>query len=229
MNQVGWSLHDEVGQSSYGQTQPQFPTSSNIAQYVVLVRTTLVVPIIKFHLTRQRPLHLEDILKVEKVQELVNFHKVVQDPRWRVSMEKEMSLIDKNDTWTLIDLPKGKAFILAKWVLEVKKGPRGEVDTSNARLVAHGFEQKVGINYKEIFCLIVKWPTLKTLIVLVTSNGWKQYHLDVKTTFKNNDLNEKVFMYQPKGFILPWNEYKVCKQSTNLMVSNKSLGLGMKT
>jgi hypothetical protein len=87
-----------VGQSSYGQTQPQFPTSSNIAQYVVLVRTTLVVPIIKFHLTRQRPLHLEDILKVEKVQELVNFHKVVQDPRWRVTMEKEMSLIDKNDT-----------------------------------------------------------------------------------------------------------------------------------
>jgi hypothetical protein len=52
--------------------------------------------------------------------------------------------------------------------------------------------------------------------------------LDVKTTFKNNDLNEKVFMYQPKGFILPWNEYKVCKQSTNLMVSNKPLRLGMK-
>lgn len=144
-------------------------------------------------------------------------------------MEKEMSLIDKNDTWTLIDLPKGKAFILAKWVLEVKKVPRGEVDTSKARLVACSFEQKVGINYKEIFCLIVKWPTLKTLIVLATSNDWKQYHLDVKTTFKNNDLNEKVFMYQPKGFILPWNESKVCKQSTNLlMVSNKLLGLGMK-
>jgi hypothetical protein len=60
MNWVGWSLHDEVDQSSYPQTQPQFPTSSNVAQDVILARTTLVVHVIKFHLTRQRPLHLED-------------------------------------------------------------------------------------------------------------------------------------------------------------------------
>jgi len=58
----------------------------------------LVVPIIEFHLTRQRPLHLEDFLKVEKVQEPMNFGKVVQDPRWRVVMEKEMNLIEKYDT-----------------------------------------------------------------------------------------------------------------------------------
>jgi len=95
MNQVGWSLHDEVGQSSYGQTQPQFLTSSNVAQDVVLARTTLVVPIIKFHLTRQRPLHLEDILKVAKVQELVNFHKVVQDPRWELLWRKRWVWLTK--------------------------------------------------------------------------------------------------------------------------------------
>jgi hypothetical protein len=58
-----------VGQSSYGQTQPQFLTSSNVAQDVILARKTLVVPIIKFHLTRQRPLHLEDFLKVQKTNE----------------------------------------------------------------------------------------------------------------------------------------------------------------
>jgi hypothetical protein len=100
-------------------------------------------------------------------------------------------------------LPKGKALILAKWVFKVKKGPKGEINTLKARLVACDFEQKVGIDYKETFCLILKWSTFKTLIVLATSNDWKLYHLDVKTTFKNNDLNEEVFMYQPKAFILP--------------------------
>jgi hypothetical protein len=78
--------------------QPQFSTSSNVAQDVVLARTTLVVLIIKIHLTRQRPLHLEDVLKVAKVQEPMNSDEVVQNPRWRVAMDKEMSLIDKNDT-----------------------------------------------------------------------------------------------------------------------------------
>jgi len=33
-------------------------------------------------------------------------------------------------------LPKGKALILAKWVFKVKKGPKGEINTLKARLVA---------------------------------------------------------------------------------------------
>jgi hypothetical protein len=35
---------------------------------------------------------------VAKVQEPMNFDEVDQDPRWRVAMDKEMSLIDKNVT-----------------------------------------------------------------------------------------------------------------------------------
>ncbi len=81
----------------------------------------------------------------------MNFDEVDQDPRWRVVMDKEMSLIDKNVTWTLVDLPKGKAFILAKWVHKVKKGPRGEVDTLKARLVAYGFKKWLELTTKTHF------------------------------------------------------------------------------
>nr|GEZ69932.1 zinc finger, CCHC-type [Tanacetum cinerariifolium] len=35
--------------------------------------------------------------------------------------------------------------------------------------------------------------------------------MDVKTTFLNGELDEEVYMNQPKGFIMPSNENKVCK------------------
>ena len=35
--------------------------------------------------------------------------------------------------------------------------------------------------------------------------------MDVKTTFFNGDLKEKVFMSQPEGFVVKGQEHEVCK------------------
>ena len=35
--------------------------------------------------------------------------------------------------------------------------------------------------------------------------------MDVKTAFLNGDLDEKIYMEQPEGFIIPGQEKKVCR------------------
>lgn len=40
--------------------------------------------------------------------------------------------------------------------------------------------------------------------------------MDVKATLVNGDLSEKVYMKEPKGFILPRNENKVSKLVNSL-------------
>nr|GEU88838.1 zinc finger, CCHC-type [Tanacetum cinerariifolium] len=37
------------------------------------------------------------------------------------------------------------------------------------------------------------------------------HQMDVKTTFLNGDLDEEVYMKQPKRFVMPGNEHKACK------------------
>jgi len=63
---------------------------------------------------RQRPFCLEGFVGVAKTHELMNFDEAIQDPRWIIAMEKKMNSIDKKNTWTLEDFPKGKSFILTK-------------------------------------------------------------------------------------------------------------------
>lgn len=77
-------------------------------------------------------------------------------------------------------------------------------------MVAKGFTQKKGIDYNEIFSLVVKHSYIKILLAIVVQKDWKLHQLDVKTTFLYGNLEETIYMEQPDGFIKPGDEGKVC-------------------
>ena len=49
------------------------------------------------------------------------------------------------------------------------------------------------------------------LIDIATLHNIEIHQMDVKTTFLNGDLNEEIYMDQPKGFISLGQEKKVCR------------------
>lgn len=58
----------------------------------------------------------------------VDFKDAIEEERWVKAMEEEIHSIEKNDTWELTDLPRGKKPIGVKWVYKIKYRPTGEVD-----------------------------------------------------------------------------------------------------
>ncbi|XP_074306525.1 uncharacterized protein LOC141641775 [Silene latifolia] len=67
------------------------------------------------------------------------YHQAAKDGRWREAMSKEIDALEKNGTWKLVPLPRGKKPIGCKWVYKIKYRADGTVERYKARLVAHGF------------------------------------------------------------------------------------------
>ncbi|BBG96609.1 hypothetical protein Prudu_005462 [Prunus dulcis] len=126
-------------------------------------------------------------------------------------MENEMNMIEKNQTWELVRRPYDKPVIGVKWVYKTKLNLDGSVQKNKVRLVAKRYAQKPGIDYNETFAPVARLDTIRTLIALAAKNNWKLFQLDVKSTFLNGVLEEKVYVDQPDRFIVQGEEDKVYK------------------
>lgn len=122
-----------------------------------------------------------------------------------------MQALEKNKTWELIDLPKGKKLMGCKWVFTVKYKSDGSMERYKARLVAKGYTQSYGINYQEIFAPVVKMNVVRVLISLVANQGWPLLQFDVKNAFLHGDLEKEIYMETPPRFHVSNSHGKVCK------------------
>ncbi len=105
---------------------------------------------------------------------------------------KIRDVIEKNDTWELINLPQGQKSIGIKWVFKTKLKANGEVDKYKARLVVKGYKQEYGIDYTEVFAPVARHDTIGLIIALAAQNSWPIFHLDVKSAFLHGNLEEQM-------------------------------------
>ena len=150
-----------------------------------------------------------DELMLLKVEGPTSFTEATEEKEWQNAMKQEFDTIEKNDTWTLTDLPPGHKPIGLKWVFKLKKDPEGNIVKHKARLVAKGYVQRKGIDYDEVFAPVARLDTVRLLLALSAKEGWEVHHLDVKSAFLNGELQEEVYVTQPEGFVKEGEEHKV--------------------
>lgn len=109
--------------------------------------------------------------------------------KWNAGMDDEMSSLNKNKTWYLTDLPKGKKAIGCRWLYKRKPGiPGVEEPRYKSRLVAKGYSQKEGIDYQEIFSPVVKHVSIRVMLSIVVDQDLELEQLDVKTAFLHGTI-----------------------------------------
>ncbi|RVX04977.1 Retrovirus-related Pol polyprotein from transposon TNT 1-94 [Vitis vinifera] len=136
---------------------------------------------------------------ITEIQVPQNIQEAFKYPKWKAAVDEEVWALEKNGTWEITDLPRGKKPVGCKWIFTVKYKADGNVDRYKAPLVAKGFTQSYGIDYQETFAPVSKLNTVRVLLSLAANLDWSLHQLDVKNAFLNGDLEEEVYMDIPVG------------------------------
>ena len=110
-----------------------------------------------------------------------------------------------------MDLPLGSKPLGYKWIFKKKMKADGSYNKYKVKLVIKGYKKKGGQDYFDTYSPVTRISSIQMLIAIAAIHNLEIHHMDVKTAFLNGDLDEEIYMEQPKGFIVPGQEKKVCR------------------
>jgi hypothetical protein len=135
---------------------------------------------------------------------------------WLLAMQKEICSILNNTTWILVPLPTRHCAVDTQWTYKVKILMSGLLDCPKAHFVAKGYSQIYGINYNKTYTPIVCMEVLHLLLAYMVLHQLDVHLMDMTTTFLHADINNKIYIHQPEGFINPEHPKWVCQLNKSL-------------
>ncbi|CAH2083465.1 unnamed protein product [Euphydryas editha] len=150
---------------------------------------------------------------VSLYEDQITYEEAMNGPEsgdWCKAMEEELKSFEENEAWEVVDRPDKATIVKCKWVFKKKLDSEKKV-RYRARLVAKGFTQMAGIDYKETFSPVLRYSTLRLLFALSVNYNLDITHLDVTTAFLNGHLSETVYMCLPDNLVCTNKENKVLK------------------
>nr|GEZ43852.1 retrovirus-related Pol polyprotein from transposon TNT 1-94 [Tanacetum cinerariifolium] len=122
-----------------------------------------------------------------------NTKEAMADSAWIEAMQEELHQFDRLQVYKLVDKPFGKTVIKLKWLWKNKKSEDQTVIQNKLRLVAKGYPQEKGIDFKESFTSVARLEAVWIFIAYVAHKSFLIYHMDVKTAFLSGPLKEEVY------------------------------------
>jgi len=149
---------------------------------------TEIMKINHYNNTLIEPYIFKDIFKLKDKKE------------WLTSVKEELDNMKKHKVYSIVDkVSSGSNIISSRWVFKYKRDSNGKVIKRRARLIAKGYTQEYGIDYKETFAPTLKQDTIRIITVIAVNMNFEIKQIDINLAYLNAPLNEQIFMKAPEG------------------------------
>ena len=114
--------------------------------------------------------------------------------------------------WETMDKPKDASLIDSKLTLQAKTDAINIPYKFKARFCAHGFSQKEGADYDEIFAPVVPRDAIQTILTIAAKFNREIDSIDVTQAYLNDNLHHNIYLKLLEGAEVPAGKiYKLFK------------------
>jgi len=124
---------------------------------------------------------------------------------WIEAINTELDSLEDHATWgviTLGGLPTEVRPICSRMALQENVGEDGRVACYKARLVGHGFCQRPGINFGDMFAPTILYATIRVVLSKAAEEDKEITQLDIVTAFLESQIEEELYLKLPKHFTM---------------------------
>nr|GEX07440.1 hypothetical protein [Tanacetum cinerariifolium] len=146
------------------------------------------------------------------------YYEAIKDKRWRAATDSKLEALERNQTWTIEELPSNKKALGCKWVYKIKYKSYGTINRFKVRLVILDNHQLEGIDYNETFTPVAKMVIVRVFLAIAASKQWELHRMDVHNAFLHGDLEEEVFMKLQPGLNKDYSLFTLRQNEVQLNV-----------
>lgn len=169
-----------------------------------------------------------------------NWHQAMNGPNadgfWQ-ACEKEINTLIDMDVWEVVERKPWMKVIPSTWAFKVKRFPDGLVRSLKSRFCCRGDRQEKDIDYFDTYAPVVKWTTVRLILVLVAQLGLASKQVDFTAAFVHADIDRPpnwddmtpleqerwgVYVEMPRGFAKPGHVLKLKKSLYGLRQSPRN-------
>ena len=85
---------------------------------------------------------------------------------WRAALRDELLSLEENHVYEVVPTPKGVKPITSKMVLRIKLDANGNIECYKIWIVARGFTQREGIDYKDVWAPVANLESICIILAL---------------------------------------------------------------
>jgi hypothetical protein len=127
------------------------------------------------------------------------------------AMDAEIVTLIEIYVFEILDRNNNMKVLSGVWALKRKRYPDRSIRKLKARYCARGFEQVEGVDYLGTFALVVRWLTVRLLLIISILLELKTTQIDYAAAFFHADIDCLVDVAMSPGFGVPGQVWKLRK------------------